>query len=79
MKPKRKTTIIERVEIVDRMSLRAATFDRLFKDGFRVTHSGTYTTKAMFPEINPDWFMLTAERIRLAEPGLQLKRTEGGK
>ena len=63
MKPKRKTTIIERVEIVDRMSLRAATFDRLFKDGFRVTHSGPYTTKAMFPIVDPDWFMLTAERV----------------
>ena len=63
MKRKRKTTIIERVEIVDRMSLRAATFDRLFKDGFRVTHSGPYTTQAMFPEIDPDWFILTAERV----------------
>ena len=63
MKRKRKTTIIERVEIVDRVSLRAATFDRLLKDGFRVTHSGSYTTEAMFPEINPDWFMVTAERV----------------
>lgn len=63
MKPKHVTTIVERVEIVDRMSLRAATFDRLFKEGFRVTHSGPYTTKSMFPECDPDWFMLTAERV----------------
>ena len=63
MKPKRKITTIERVEIVDRMSLRATTFVKLYKEGFRVTHSGPYTTKAMFPEIDPDWFMLTAERV----------------
>ena len=67
MKPKRKTTIIERVEIVDRISLRAATFNRLFKDGFRIVRSGPYTTKAMFPEIDPGWFMVTAERIRIPE------------
>ena len=76
MKPKRKTTTIERVDIVDRMSLRAATFDRLLKDGFRVVHSGPYTTKAMFPEIDPDWFMLTAERIRLPELGVLLEQME---
>ena len=76
MKPKRKTTTIERVDIVDRMSLRAATFDRLLKDGFRVVHSGPYTTKAMFPEIYPDWFMLTAERIRLPELGVLLEQME---
>ena len=63
MKPKRKTTIIERVEIVDRMSLRADTFNRLFKDRFRIVRSGSYTTKDMFPEIDPGWFMLTAEKV----------------
>ena len=63
MNPKRKTTIIERVEIVDRMSLRAATFDRLFKDGFRIVRSGPYATEAMYPEINPGWFMVTAEKV----------------
>lgn len=67
MKPKHETTIIERVKIVDRMSLRAATFDDLFKRGFRVTHSGPYTTKAMFPEVDAEWFMVTAERIKRAK------------
>lgn len=63
MKPKRKTTIIERVEIVDRMDLRAATLANLHEDGYRVTYSGPYTTKAMFPKVDPEWFTLAAERV----------------
>ena len=63
MKRKRKATIIERVEIVERETAREVTFNGLIRDGYRIVHSGPYTTKAMFPKVDPHWFMLTAERV----------------
>lgn len=58
-----KKTIIELVEIVDRIEVKAATWDRLINDGYSITHSGPYTTKAMWPEVDSTWFMLIAERV----------------
>jgi hypothetical protein len=61
-KKRHKKTIIERVEIVDRIEVREATWDRLEQEGYRVTHSGPFTNKAMFPAVDSTWFMVIAER-----------------
>ena len=76
MKRKRKTTIIERVEIVDQYINEDSVFAELRDRGFRVTRAGPYATKAMFPTVDPDWFMLTAERIRIPELGVLLEQME---
>jgi hypothetical protein len=61
-KPSRRITVIERIEIVDHCDNRSSVFTGLREKGYRVTHSGPYTNKKMWPEVDPDWFMLTAER-----------------
>ena len=58
----RKTIIIERLEIVEHFGNESSVFDELRKKGYRITHSGPYTNKTMFPKVDPDRFMLTAER-----------------
>ena len=63
MKRKRKTTIIERVEIVDEEYRRALIMSRLSDDGYRIIHLGPYRDAKSFPSVNIDWFMLTAERF----------------
>ena len=63
MKRKRKTTIIERVEIVDEEYRRALIISRLSDDGYRIIHIGPYRDSRTFPGVNIDWFMLTAERV----------------
>ena len=60
--PRRKITVIERIEIVEHVENRSSVFAELKEKGYRITHSGPYTTKKMFPKVDPDWFMLTAER-----------------
>ena len=62
MKRKRKTTVIERVEIVDEEYRRALVMSRLSDDGYRIIHIGPYRDAKTFPSVNVDWFMLTAER-----------------
>ena len=64
-KKRNKKTIIERVEIVDRMEVRAATWDRLIKDGFRITHSGPAPLKSNeeWMQVDLNWFKVTAERV----------------
>ena len=63
MKRKRKTTIIERVEIVDEEYRRALIVSRLSDDGYRIIHLGPYRDAKSFPSVNIDWFTLTAERV----------------
>ena len=63
MKRKHVTTIIERVEIVDREIARAVTLQRLKDDGYRLIHIGPYRSAKTFPGVNVDWFMLEAERV----------------
>ena len=63
MKRKRKTTVIERVEIVDEEYRRALIMSRLSDDGYRIIHIGPYRDAKTFPSVNVDWFMLTAERV----------------
>lgn len=62
MKKRRSRTIVEKVEIVDHVDNRQEVLTQLHAEGFRVTASGPYTTKKMFPKVDPDWFILTAER-----------------
>ena len=62
MKRKRKTTVIERGEIVDEEYRRALIMSRLSDDGYRIIHIGPYRDAKTFPGVNVDWFMLTAER-----------------
>ena len=64
-KPKRmiKKTIIERIEIVDRIDARAKIVDELRTKGYRIMHCWPYATAKMYPGVNHNWFMLTAERI----------------
>ena len=63
MKRKRKTTIIERAEIVDEEYRRALIMSRLSDDNYRIIHIGPYRDAKTFPGVNVDWFMLTAERV----------------
>ena len=63
MKRKRKTTIIERVYIIDEEYRRALIMSRLSDDGYRIIHIGPYRDAKTFPSVNIDWFMLTAERV----------------
>ena len=58
----RKITVIERIEIVAHCDKRASVFAELGSKGYRVTHSGPYTNKKMWPKVDRDRFMLTAER-----------------
>ena len=62
MKPKRKTTIIERVEILDLESVRAVTLQRLKDQGFSVIRCGPFLNRES-GQVRLDWFMLTAERV----------------
>ena len=62
MKRKRKTTIIERVYIIDEEYRRALIMSRLSDDGYRIIHIRPYRDAKTFPGVNVDWFMLTAER-----------------
>ena len=64
-KKRNKKTIIERVEIVDRMEVRAATWDKLIRDGYRVTHSGPCPTgrNEEWQMVDLNWFKVIAERV----------------
>ena len=63
-KKRHKKTFIERVEIVDRMEVIAATLDRLHKDGYRVTHSGPCPAgrNDQWKMVDFNWFKVIAER-----------------
>ena len=54
MKRKRKTTIIERVEIVDEEYRRALIISRLSDEGYRIIHIGPYRDAKSFPSVNID-------------------------
>jgi hypothetical protein len=58
----RKTTLIERIEIVEHFANESSVFAELRDEGYRITHSGPYTNRKMFPTVDADRFMLTAER-----------------
>jgi len=58
----RKITLIERIEIVDNFANESSVFAELRDGGYRITHSGPYTNKKMWPTVDQDRFMLTAER-----------------
>jgi hypothetical protein len=60
--PRRKITVIERIEIIEHFENESSVFAELKEKGYRVTHSGPYTNKKMFPTVDPNQFMLTAER-----------------
>lgn len=62
MKKRRTSTIIERIEIVEHADNRLDVLRQLCADGFRVISNGPYTNRKMFPKVDPDWFILTAER-----------------
>lgn len=63
MATKRVVTKIERVEIVGMTCDRQKILDELYADGYRVTSSGPYTNKRMFPSVDPERFKLVAERV----------------
>jgi len=58
----RKITVIERVEIVEHFANESSVFAELRDGGYRITHFGHYTNKKMWPTVDQDRFMLTAER-----------------
>jgi hypothetical protein len=58
----RKITLIERIEIAYHYSNTASVSAELRDGGYLITHSGPYTNRKMFPKVDPDWFMITAER-----------------
>lgn len=62
MKKRRTSTMVERLEIVEHADNRLDVLRQLCADGFRVTSNGPYTNRKMFPKVDPDWFILTAER-----------------
>ena len=67
MKKSRTRTIIERLKIVDHADNRQEVLSQLHAEGFSVIASGPYVTQRMFPRVHPDWFILTAERIKPSE------------
>jgi hypothetical protein len=57
-----KRQMLERIRLVGPQAKSAEVMEALARKGFRLIQSGPYTTKSMFPKVDPDRFLFIAER-----------------
>lgn len=57
-----KRQMLERVRLVGPQDKSREVMEALSRKGFRLIQSGPYTTKTMFPKVDPDRFLFIAER-----------------
>ena len=57
-----KRQMLERVRLVGPQDKSREVMEALALKGFRLIQSGPYTTRTMFPKVDPDRFLFIAER-----------------
>lgn len=57
-----KRQMLERVRLIGPQDKSRAVMEALARKGFRLIQSGPYTTKTMFPKVDPTRFLFIAER-----------------
>ena len=57
-----KRQMLERIRLVGPQDKSREVMEALAEKGYRLIQSGPYTTKTMFPKVDPDHFLFIAER-----------------